>query len=55
MVCQSLALSLGGNDFPGIGWHEITDTEKYLPHKGYAYVKIDFLQVKVCVRYTVSL
>jgi hypothetical protein len=34
MGCQNLALSLGGNDFPGIGWHEMDDTEKYLPYKG---------------------
>jgi len=49
-ACQSWVLSTGGNDFPGIGWHDMDDTEKYLPYKGHAYVKIDFLQVKVCVR-----
>jgi hypothetical protein len=36
MACQSLALSLGGNDFPGLGWHEMEATEKHLLHKGYA-------------------
>jgi hypothetical protein len=53
-ACQQLALSLGGNDFPVIGWHDMDDTEKYLRYKGHAYAKLDFLQVKVCVRCTLA-